>query len=258
MKLIKVPAGSLCYRAAYLFFLPVLCLFINFCYGQVKTNLSEETKATTNGHPKLIKTQGSTQYDNIHCGLQDKAGNMWFGTTGEGVYRYDGKSFTQFTKKDGLSSNKVWSILEDKVGNIWIGTEDGICRYDPKRAIGKNIIPVPITVNFMPIISNNNYNDYGSKKNAVWSIFQDKTGKIWFGTGEGVYCYNGKTFTHFLQNDGVINKEHLHLKMVDCILEDTNGNIWFASGMPPGMEGVCRFDPKPVSYTHLRAHETHH
>ncbi len=225
-------------------------MFFTSCNGQNKPQTQEiagTPKTITNGHPKLIKTQGSTQFDNIRCGLQDKAGNMWFGTTREGVYRYDGKSFTQFTKKDGLNSNTVWSILEDKAGNIWLGTDAGICRYDPKQAVGKTIINVPIITNFMTTVSNNNYNDYGSKKNAVWSIFQDKTGKIWFGTGEGVYCYNGKTFTHFLQNDGVINREHLHLKMVDCILDDTNGNIWFASGMPPGMEGVCRFDGKTIS-----------
>jgi ligand-binding sensor domain-containing protein len=34
--------------------------------------------------------------------------------------------------------------------------------------------------------------------------------------------------------------------MVDCIKEDKNGNIWFASGMPPGMEGVVRYDGKSI------------
>jgi ligand-binding sensor domain-containing protein len=48
-------------------------------------------------------------------------GNLWFGTTGEGVYKYDGKSFSQFTASNGLNSNKVYCILEDKDGKIWIG-----------------------------------------------------------------------------------------------------------------------------------------
>lgn len=78
-------------------------------------------------------------------------------------------------------------------------------------------------------------------------MMQDKSGKIWFGPSEGVYSYNGKTFIHFLQNDGVINNEGLHLKMVDCILEDKQGNIWFASGMPPGEEGVCLYDGKSIT-----------
>ena len=227
------------------FALLALLIVVSCCNGQGKTNLPKnigiQQKTVKNGSLKLIRTQGSNGYVNIHCGLQDKAGNLWFGTTGEGVYRYDGKLFTQFTMKDGLSSNKVWSILEDKSGNIWFGTTDGVCRYD-----GKNIIRIPINKNFMPTISNNNYYTDWSTTNTVWSMLQDKSGHIWFGTGDGVYCYNGSYFTHFLDNDSVINKDSLHLKMVDCILEDKNGNIWFASGMLPGEEGLCRYDGKSI------------
>jgi ligand-binding sensor domain-containing protein len=219
--------------------------FLISCNGQVKTQPQtgnqSETKTTPIGQPKLINSQGTQANDNVHCSLQDKAGNLWFGTTGSGVYCYDGKLFFNYTTKDGLSNNNVWSILEDKSGNIWFGTTDGICRYD-----GKNIIPISIPFSIRPIVSNNYYSNQ-STKNTVWSMLQDKTGKIWFGTGDGVYCYNGKVFTRFLQNDGVINKENLHLKMVNRMLEDKNGNIWFASGMPPGMEGVCRYDGKSIT-----------
>jgi ligand-binding sensor domain-containing protein len=229
-----------------IFTLLAILFFEISCNGQIKINSptgsASESIIISTGQSKLVKTQGSGQSDNIHCAMQDKAGNLWFGCTGEGVYRYDGKSFIQFTKNDGLSSNAVWSILEDKEGNIWFGTTDGICRYD-----GKNIIAVPISSNFISTASNNGYYNDWSTKNTVWSMMQDKTGKIWFGTGDGVYCCNGKLFTHFLENNNVINKDSLHLKMVDCILEDTNGNIWFASGMPPGMEGVCRYDGKTIT-----------
>jgi ligand-binding sensor domain-containing protein len=30
------------------------------------------------------------------------------------------------------------------------------------------------------------------------------------------------------------------------MLEDDHGNIWFASGMPPGYEGFCRYDGKMI------------
>ncbi len=220
-------------------------IFFTFCNAQTNTppptDKLSELKASLTGHPKLIKTEGSNEYDNVDCGIQDKNGNIWFGTTGEGVYKYDGKLFTQFTKKDGLKSNYVSSILEDKAGNIWFGTSEGICRFE-----GKNIIPV--TINFMirPILNDNYYYTEWSTKNTVWSIMQDKSGKIWFGTGDGVYCYNGLNFTRFLYNDTVINKDSLKLKLVSDMLEDKNGNIWFASGMPPGNEGFCRFDGKMI------------
>ncbi len=187
--------------------------FILSCYGQ---------------NPKLLaknstdKNKDASQ--NIHCSLMDKSGNLWFGTTGDGVYRYDGKLFINFTTNDGLSDNCVWSVLEDNVGNIWFGTKMGACRYD-----GKTIIKIPISKTI---------------KN-VCSILQDKNGIIWFGTENGVYCYNGKSFTRFLENDSVINKNGLRLKWVERMLEDKNGNIWFTSGMGGG-EGVCRYDGKSI------------
>jgi len=74
--------------------------------------------------------------------------------------------------------------------------------------------------------------------------FQDKSGTLWFGTSEGVYCYAGKSFTRFLDNKSIINKNALQLKSIQCILEDKAGNMWFASW---NREGVCRFDGKTVA-----------
>jgi ligand-binding sensor domain-containing protein len=72
---------------------------------------------------------------------------------------------------------------------------------------------------------------------------QDKKGMLWFGTRDGVYCYDRESFTRFPDNKKIKNKDSLHLKMVDCMLEDKSGNIWFASGMSPGDEGICRYNP---------------
>lgn len=203
-------------------------------------NLSEP-KTTVNGRPKMIKTQGSNEYQNVHCGLQDKAGNLWFGTTGEGVYRYNGKTFTQFTTIDGLSNNKVWSILEDKAGNIWFGTDAGICRYD-----GRIITSIKIT-DETSIVPTYTSNANAASENIVSSIMQDKSGTIWFGTANGLYCYNGKTFTRFPDNRAVINKSGLTLRDVQCMLEDKKGNIWFGSGLP-AKEGIVRYDGKTIEH----------
>lgn len=231
----------------------MLTLLFSSCNGQTKTPTNKGnniTKLNTGGQPKLIKTQGTDQYQNVHCCLQDKAGNLWFGTTGEGVYCYDGKSFSQFTVKDGLSNNKIWSMLEDNTGNIWFGTDSGVSRYN-----GKIMLKIPISsidgFNIYPGSSNNK----PSESNAVWSILQDKSGKIYFGTDNGIYCYNRQQssftemssrdikFTRFLDNDSIINKNNLSLKSVQCMLQDKSGNIWFGSG-PMAFEGICLYDGK--------------
>lgn len=225
------------------YYLPLLLIFLTSCNGQNKTQpiVFESEPKPSVGQPKLMKTQGSSEYQSVVCAIQDKNGNIWFATTGEGVFKYDGKLFTQFTTKDGLSSNIVWSILEDNSGNLWFGTAEGICRF-----YNEKIISIPIGFYIRPVITNNSYYNEWSTKNTVWSMLQDKSGKIWFGTGEGVYCYNGFIFTRFLHNDSIINKDSLQLKLVSDMLEDKNGNIWFASGMPPGYEGFCRYDGKTI------------
>jgi ligand-binding sensor domain-containing protein len=200
------------------------------------TTTSAQITPISDTHSKLLKTQGTGPGANVHCGLQDRSGVLWFGTTGEGAYCYDAKSFKNFTAKDGLSNN-VWSILEDrKTGNIWFGTADGIFRYD-----GKSFMRIPISVSsFNPLASSTNHSP---AKMDVWSMFQDKSGQFWFGTTDAVYRYDGQNFTRFLDNDGVENPHKLQLRMVNSILEDKAGNIWFSTWF----EGVCRFNGKSIS-----------
>lgn len=137
-------------------------------------------------HPKLIKNLGN---GNVQCGLRDKAGNLWFGTSDNGLYKYDGKSFSQFLVANGLNSNSIHDILEDKDGKIWIGTKDGVCLYDGKTFA---IIQIPLPKNLPP-----NKNKF-SQTQIVHDMMQDKSGKLWFVTIDGVYIYDGKSFTLFI------------------------------------------------------------
>ena len=59
-------------------------------------------------------------------------GALWAGTGMQGVFRYDGTSWVNFTKKDGLVNNMVMSITVGPDGALWFGTGGGISRYLPK------------------------------------------------------------------------------------------------------------------------------
>ncbi len=213
------------------------------CYGQHNSpfDLQKQASKNSNTFSTLKKTQGSTESDNVFCMLEDTKGNIWFGTTGEGVYKYDGNNFTQFTKSAGLNSNIVYSLLEDANGIIWIGTSEGLCKIKNGK-----IEKVSVAETTFSLYTNFSYYTNQSTKNTVWSMLQDKSGIIWIGTGDGVYHYNGKTFTRFLQNDDIINKENLKLTLIDNMIQDKVGNIWFASGQPPGDEGICLYDGKSI------------
>ena len=225
-----------------IFSLLLVSLFFMSCNGQTKTEQPNEKvvdqQSFTSKNTKLIKTQGTTEHQNVHCSLQDKDGNLWFGTTGEGVYRYDGNEFTQFTEKDGLSNNSIWSILEDKSGNIWFGTDDGVSCYDG-QTISKIPFAMTTSIGVGTAITQ-------SSENSVWSMLQDKTGIIWFGTSNDLYCYDGISFTRFLDKNNISNKQNLQLKWIQCFLEDSDGKIWMGSG-PIAMEGVIQFDGESIT-----------
>ena len=158
--------------------------------------------------------QGLANND-VNSIVEDKSGNLWFGTWGGGVSRYDGKSFTNFTTAQGLANNDVISIAEDKSGNLWFATRGGgVSRYD-----GKSI------TNFTTA--------HGLAKNPVKSITEDKSGNLWFAGNGGVFRYDGKSFTNFTTAQGLINND------VGIITEDKSGNLWFGTN-----GGVSRYDGK--------------
>ena len=43
--------------------------------------------------------------------MKDNEGNLWIGTYGSGLMKYDGKTYTYYTQKDGLSHNYIHSML---------------------------------------------------------------------------------------------------------------------------------------------------
>lgn len=210
-----------------------LLTFATSCNGQVKKDLPKdtvsETKIITVGQPKLVRNLGSLKDkgNNVNSMLQDKAGNLWFGTSGDGIYKYDGKSFIQFTTSNGLNSNSASPVLEDKSGKIWIGTGDGICVYDNNKFSKIQIITA---------------NDTLSNNFLVFSIMQDKVGKIWFATSIGIYVYDGKSFNLFKVNDDDVS---FCTAKIEKILEDNAGNLWFGGRC---YDGVYRYDGKSITY----------
>lgn len=168
-------------------------------------------------HFTTYNTEQGLALSSVRCGCKDRAGNLWFGTEGGGVSRYDGKSFTNFTTTQGLANNVVKCMMEDRSGNIWFGTVGGgVSRYDG--------------ISFTTFTT-----AQGLGNNTVWDIKEDKMGMIWFGTEDGgVSRYDGKSFTNYTTAQGLVNNS------VRCIMEDKKGHMWF--GTENG--GVCRYNGK--------------
>ena len=63
----------------------------------------------------------------------DAEGDLWIGTWGGGVSRFDGKTFTNFTEKEGLAGDVVYAIDQGPDGAMWFGTNHGLSRFDGSR-----------------------------------------------------------------------------------------------------------------------------
>lgn len=209
------------------------CLIIlTRCNGQEKTTAVKEL-TISKSIPQIIRngkavglapdfdTTLVSQY--IRSIFQDSKGNLWFGTIGEGVVRYDGKTLTYFSNPDGFITNSIFAINEDKNGNLWFGTDQGVYQYNGKT-----------------------FRNYNQKDGLSYidisrkGILVDKSGTVWVGTHHGVFRYDpsadskgGQPFSLFQQLPPI---------NVAGIMEDRSGTIWFASSD----KGVFRYDGKTI------------
>jgi ligand-binding sensor domain-containing protein len=135
---------------------------------------------------ELLRQNGVPGSLHVRDIMEDKKGNLWIANNGKGVFKYDGKSITNFTvqnkltKEDtkGNSLEKVFSLGEDILGNIWFGTVgSGVWRYDGKSL--KNF-------------SKQN----GLESNHIWTIYTSKQGELLFGSisPSGVYRFKENSF----------------------------------------------------------------
>ncbi|MFZ1687309.1 MAG: two-component regulator propeller domain-containing protein [Flavobacteriales bacterium] len=172
------------------------------------------------------ETEQISQY--IRRIFQDRDGNLWFGTTSDGVARYDGRSLRYFTPADGFSSNWVGGIAQAASGDLWFATGGGVTRYDPSAELRTGATT----------FTNYTTKD-GLAHDQVYCLLLDKSGGFWFGTEEGVSRFDPSsplrtgsgTFTAFPipPADFSHHPNYQYPKQINCIVQDKSGNIWFAT-----------------------------
>ncbi len=231
-----------------LFFIITLTLLTS-CNGQSSTKKNSIEQL----YDKLAKGDTVKELGNsIMVVYQDKNNIYWFGSWETGIYRYDGKTLTNYTTKHGLPSNRIDEIQQDDSGNIYF----------------TSFYPTPTIVKFngntfttlAPISSNDwqlkstdlwfkhmyNLENYVYRYDGttlhklqlptppnlpnpfqVYSIYKDIKGNIWFGTNPvGVCRYDGKSFQWITEED-VTEFRNEGANGVRSITEDKNGDFWF-------------------------------
>jgi GAF domain-containing protein/ligand-binding sensor domain-containing protein len=166
----------------------------------------------------------------VQCCYRDQEDRLWFVTNDAGLNRYD-PALDRFDRypldledPNRQGGSNIRALFGDSVGRFWIGTYgDGLIEYDPKAdrlVYYRDDLDDP--------------SEDGPHDNKVYSIYEDSTGTLWFGTGEGLVRYdeqNGAFIRYPYQTgtEDVPDPTALRSPFVTNIYEDSGGRFWIGT-----------------------------
>lgn len=213
--------------AVYLITFSIFSVFNVSCNGQHTSRSGNNTVRSAVASADTVKELGR----NLWYIYQDKKNNYWFGSNGEGIYRYDGKTILNYTTKHGVSNDSIRQIVEDEYGNMYFSTLGGINKFDGEKFVCLQAIKSK---------------EWKLMKNDLWFYMLGKRNE------RGPYRYDGKTLYNL-----EFPKHFLHDKFhaqginpffspyeVYTIYKDRRGAMWFGTSV----FGACRFDGQSVKW----------
>ena len=198
----------------------------------------------------------------VYTIFEDRDGNIWLGTKGDGVVRMTPSGNDWICKRfkadchdrNSLSSNNVYSITQDKDGRIWIGTYGGAL----------SMLPSPDSEEFVTV--DNNFPDYPQDiGDRVRYLHNMPDGRMLVATIGGIIIFEPSEtpeltiFNHITKTPGdaasLGNNDVIH------IYTDRRGNTWlctFGGGLNrlyfengyPRFEVICDDDGLASNIVH--------
>jgi signal transduction histidine kinase/ligand-binding sensor domain-containing protein/class 3 adenylate cyclase/ActR/RegA family two-component response regulator len=144
----------------------------------------------------------------------DSQNQLWIGTTKNGLFLKNEKSFQNFTAKNGLPSNYIIDITQDNNSVIWIATNRGFSKYNHGYFT--------------------NFDTKSGLSNNICTFIKALDNKIFIGTVNGLNVFNGNFIKCYYKSDGIVSSELNR----NAAFIDKSGNLWFGS-----KGGVTKYDP---------------
>lgn len=215
---------------------------------------------STCGTPPALGATVNVFSANLRTIYQDRKGHYWFGSDGEGATRYDGNRLVRFTTKDGLPGDQVNGVQEDKKGNLYFTTSGGIGKFDGKSFTTLKPVFMDAPDKGWRLHKDDLWFAWGSKEGgpsrydgktltclrfpkhhledakvalgprssmyAIYTIYKDKRGHLWFGTADAGLCrYDGKTI-NWLYEEHLTTAPNGGSFGIRSIIEDRDGKLW--------------------------------
>ena len=124
--------------------------------------------------------------------LRDRDGGLWVGTLQRGMLHVHHGRTSVFGESDGLSSDRILSLLEDREGNVWVGTAEGLDRFRQTQTISISA-------------------KQGLSNPSVVSVLLAHDNSVWLSTLDGLnHWNNGRVTIYWAGGAGAKQGEHLH------------------------------------------------
>jgi signal transduction histidine kinase/ligand-binding sensor domain-containing protein len=117
--------------------------------------------------------------------------------------------FTRLTVKEGLASNRVYSILQDKKGFMWMGTANGLQRFDGRKLIM-----------FRPPADPGEY----LPATAIYQIFEDAHNNFWVRSESEVGIFDPVTYRY--KKAAIKTETEIPARSQLVLWQDSQGKIF--------------------------------
>ncbi len=173
--------------------------------------------------PLRKELRASVEEDESLYFLEDHNDDLWIGTYGSGLFKYDSakKEFKHFAHEENnpssISSNFILSLFQDNSHNLWIGTRNGgVNKLLLEKSNFKNYTPSP--------------NSEIKLNSEVRALAEDEKHRIWIGTKTGEIQCLDSTFNLIatLENNW-LRDNSFDLAGIYHLFFDSEGNLWVST-----------------------------
>lgn len=185
-----------------------------YCDHQGNLWIGQDNQMSLYQNGKLMQTWNFSSYlsnssSSIYVFEEDKKGNIWCGTSDNGVLKFNPHTHS-FTRINYAQNLDVHALCENAQGKMWVGTEAGIFSVENDKINKEQELN----------------RQMGKNPTIIYSIKEDNYGQIWIGTlDRGVFVFSKqmKLIVHLTE------KNLLATNTINHIIKDADGGIWMAT-----------------------------
>lgn len=185
-----------------------------YCDHQGNLWIGQDNLMSLYQNGKLMQTWNFSSYlsnssSSIYVFEEDKKGNIWCGTSDNGVLKFNPHTHS-FTRINYAQNLDVHALCENAQGKMWVGTEAGIFSVENDKINKEQELN----------------RQMGKNPTIIYSIKEDNYGQIWIGTlDRGVFVFSKqmKLIVHLTE------KNLLATNSINHIIKDADGGIWMAT-----------------------------